>query len=160
MRRSVGNESNRWAERANIVLCQKDATLFPDKVSEYIYSNQWIPLTEKCTIQEKIRLGSLLDKMCGGGQISHINISAPFANEEQSWNLLNEIARKGVIYFAYNIKISVCKDNHGFIGDICPTCGNPKVDSYQRIVGYLVPSASYSKERKQEFHNRRWFILD
>jgi deoxyxylulose-5-phosphate synthase len=34
---------------------------------KFIYSNQWIPLSEQCTIQEKIRLSSILDKKCSGG---------------------------------------------------------------------------------------------
>ena len=148
------------AERANVILCNKDQELYSEKVNEFIYSNQWIPLTENCKLQEKIRLGSILDKECGGGQISHINIQAPFSNEQQSWELLNQISNAGVIYFAYNIKISVCENEHGFIGNICPTCGKEKVDSYQRIVGYLVASSSYSKERKKEFEERKWFKLD
>lgn len=148
------------AERANIILCKKDSSLYPGKIEEYIYSNQWIPLLENCSIQEKIKLGALLDKECGGGQISHINLQAPFANKDQAWNLLNKIAQAGVIYFAYNVKISVCEDGHGFFGDICPSCGKPMIDTFQRIVGYLVPSSSYSKERKEEFENRKWFILE
>lgn len=56
------------AERANVVLCEKDNILYPDHGDYYIYSNQWIPLVEKCTINEKIRLGASLDKECGGGR--------------------------------------------------------------------------------------------
>jgi len=148
------------AERANAVLCKKDHELYQDKVEEFIYSNQWIPLMEQCTIQEKIKLGALLDKKCGGGQISHINIQSQMTNFDQAWELLNTIAKSGVIYFAYNTKISVCENEHGFMGDICPNCGQPVIDTYQRIVGYLVPSSSYSKERKLEFDNRKWFLLE
>jgi ribonucleoside-triphosphate reductase len=148
------------AERANVVLCEKDNLLYPDSNTDFLYSNQWIPLMENCTINEKIRLGSILDKECGGGQISHINLQGRFANEEQSWHMLNEIAKAGVIYFAYNIKISVCESGHGFFGQTCPVCGKPIADTFSRIVGYLVPTNSYSKERKKEFDNRKWFILD
>jgi ribonucleoside-triphosphate reductase len=148
------------AERANSILCVKDNLLYPEVVKDFLYSNQWIPLMEDCTIQEKIRLGSILDKECGGGQIFHCNLQGKFANEEQAWDMLNHIAKSGVIYFAYNIKISVCEEGHGFYGDICPRCGKPVVDVFSRIVGYLVPTQSYSQERKQEFDKRRWLILD
>lgn len=149
------------AESANVKLCAKDNELYKDAIDEYfIYSNQWIPLVEKCTIQEKVKLGALLDKECGGGQISHINLQGSFATEEQSWDMLNYIAKEGVIYFAYNIKISVCEDEHGFFGDTCPTCGKEVADTYSRIVGFLTPTSSYSKERKQEFDNRKWFTLN
>jgi len=148
------------AERANVVLCQKDNALYDSKYKYFIYSNQWIPLMEKCTLNEKIRLGSILDKECGGGQISHINLSGDFASEQQAWDLLNYIAKSGVIYFAYNRKISVCKNEHAFISKLCPRCGDKPVDTYSRIVGFLVPTSSYSKERKQEFDERKWFNLN
>jgi len=156
------------AERCAVILCQKDQMLFPDLVNpdDYIYSNQWIPLTQRCTIQEKVRLGSILDKKCGGGQISHINIDAPFESpgskhgHDMAWKLLNYIAQQGVIYFAFNSKISVCKNNHGFYGDTCDKCGEPKADTYQRIVGFLTPSNSYSKERKKEFTSRTYYEIN
>lgn len=148
------------AERANVVLCQKDCELFPDKRQYFIYSNQWIPLMEKCTLNEKIKLGAKLDKECGGGQISHINLAGKFADEEQAWELLNLIAQKGVIYFAYNCKISVCPNEHAFFADMCPTCGEKTSDTYTRVVGFLVPVSAYSKERKMEFHERKWFNIN
>ncbi len=148
------------AERANSILCVKDNLLYPELVKDFLYSNQWIPLMEDCTIQEKIRLGSILDKECGGGQIFHCNLQGRFANEDQAWDMLNHIAKSGVIYFAYNIKISVCEDGHGFFDNICPRCGKSVVDVFSRIVGYLVPTQTYSEERKQEFDKRKWLILD
>lgn len=145
------------AERANVVLCNKDNELYHPEKEYFIYSNQWIPLMEKCTLNEKIKLGALLDKECGGGQISHINIQGDFASEEQAWGLLNYIASQGVIYFAYNKKISVCENEHAFFGETCPKCGKPKADTYCRVVGFLTPVSSWSKERKKEFDHRKWF---
>ena len=147
------------AERANVVLSSKDGLLYPQKEQYFIYSNQWIPLMEKCTLNEKIKLGAKLDKECGGGQISHINLAGKFASEEQAWDLLNHIAKSGVIYFAYNCKISVCKDEHAFFSKQCPKCGGEAVDTYSRVVGFLVPVSAYSRERKQEFEKRKWFSL-
>lgn len=148
------------AENANVKLCIKDNLLYSEQEQDFIYSNQWVPLQEKCTLNEKIKLGAILDKKCGGGQISHINVQGDFANEEQSWNLLNYIANKGVIYFAYNKAISVCEDEHAFFGDICPKCGKYVKDTFCRVVGFLTPISSYSKERKEEFKNRKWFDLN
>lgn len=150
------------AEQANIKLCAKDNKMYSNKDIEnfYIYSNQWIPLVEKCTIAEKVKVGSILDIKCGGGQISHINIQAPFANKEQAWSMLNYIAKSGIIYFAYNIKTSVCENEHGFFGSICPVCNLPVKDVYSRVVGYLSPVSSWSKERKKEFSERTWFDLN
>lgn len=146
------------AERCAIVLCVKDRTLFKPKTDTFIYSNQWIPLTEKCTLSEKLKLSSILDKKCGGGAIAHINISNNFPNTDAAWDMLNKIAQAGVIYFAFNTKINECKNHHGFVGtDICPNCGEPVFDTYQRIVGFLVPSRNYSKDRYKEFTARQWY---
>ena len=148
------------AERANSILCTKDNLLYPEFEQDFLYSNQWIPLMENSTIQEKIKLGAVLDKECGGGQILHVNLQGKFASEKQSWDMLNHLAKSGIIYFAYNVQISVCDEGHGFFGQICPTCGKSVQDVFSRIVGYLVPTQSYSKERKQEFDKRKWFLLD
>ena len=145
------------AERAAVNLCAKDNMLF-SKNDDFIYSNQWIPLTEKCTINEKIRTSAILDNKCSGGAIAHINIDSNFPNAEMAWNMLNHIASQGVIYFCYNTKINVCKNHHGFVGtEICPECGEEKSDTYQRVVGFLTPSNSYSKDRFKEFSARQWY---
>lgn len=138
------------------VICQADNLLF-EQNKYFIYSNQWIPLMEKCTIQEKCRLGSLFDKKCGGGCIAHIDIENRFPNEETAWEMLNYVAASGVIYFAFTTKISVCKDRHAFIGTkTCPVCGEPIADTYARVVGFYTPVSSYQKIRRNEFDKRKW----
>lgn len=145
------------AERAAVILCQKDNALFEIE-DRFIYSNQWIPLSTKCTIQEKLRLSAVLDEKCSGGSISHINLEANFPNNDVAWDMLNMIAQSGVIYFAFNTRINECVNHHGFVGsEHCPVCGEPVFDTYQRIVGYLVPTRSYSKERFREFTTRQWY---
>ena len=144
------------AENCAGVICQADNLLF-EQNKYFIYSNQWLPLMEKCTIQEKCRLGSLFDKKCGGGCIAHINIENRFPNEEAAWEMLNYVASQGVIYFAFTTKISVCKDRHAFISEPrCPVCGEPIADTYARVVGFYVPTSSYQNIRKKEFDKRRW----
>lgn len=146
------------AERAAVILCQKDNRLYRDHLDKFIYSNQWIPLTEKTTVQEKLRICSILDAKCSGGSIAHINLESNFPNTESAWETLNLIALEEVIYFAFNTRINVCKNNHGFIGTKhCPACGLPVNDTYQRIVGFITPASNYSTERFKEFSARKWF---
>ena len=138
------------AENCAGVICQADNLLF-EQNKYFIYSNQWIPLMEKC------RLGSLFDSKCGGGCIAHINIENRFANEESAWDMLNYVAAMNVIYFAFTTKISTCKNKHAFISEkTCPQCGEPIADTYARVVGFYVPVSSYQKIRKKEFDKRRW----
>lgn len=144
------------AENCAGVICQADNLLF-EQNKYFIYSNQWIPLMEKCTIQEKCRLGSILDQKCGGGCIAHIDIENRFPNEETAWDMLNYVASQGVIYFAFTTKISVCEDKHAFISEKkCPICGKPIADTYARVVGFYTPVSSYQKIRKKEFDKRKW----
>lgn len=143
------------------VICTADNLLF-EQDKYFIYSNQWVPLTEQCTIKEKCRLGNVLDQKCGGGCIAHIDIENRFATKDTAWEMLNYVASKGVIYFAFTTKINVCEDKHSFIGvQTCPICGKPVADQYARVVGFYTPVSSYQKIRKKEFNLRRWYnVLD
>lgn len=144
------------AENCAGVMCAADNLLY-EQNKYFIYSNQWIPLMEQTTIQEKCRLGSLFDARCGGGVICHVNQENRFPNEEAAWDMLNYVASQGVIYFAFNTKISVCENKHAFIGTTkCPKCGKPIADTYTRVVGFYTPVSSYQKIRKREFDKRRW----
>lgn len=149
------------AERAAAILMEKDKFFYPNETYELpLYGNQWIPLGIKTTLHEKIRLSAILDKACSGGSIAHINLDAPLEDFDTAWKLLNYVADQGVVYFAFCLRISTCKNNHGFYGNTCPYCGEPVVTTWQRIVGFLTPTDTYSSARKEEFAKRDWFELD
>ena len=145
-------------ERAAAVLMEKDKILYPEEKYELpLYGNQWIPLGVKCSINDKLKVSAALDKSANGGSIAHINLDSPIENFDTAWKLLNDVADSGVPYFSFCTKISSCENNHGFYGDICPICGKKAVKYYTRIVGFLVPTTSFSSERKDEFAKRLWF---
>ena len=138
------------------ILCKADNILY-EQDKYFIYSNQWIPLYENCTLQEKCRVSSLLDNKCSGGAIAHINIESRFANEEQAWNMLNFVAKNNVIYSAFTTKIFTCEDRHAFLGSkTCPICGKPISETFSRVVGFYTPISSYQKIRKKEWEQRKW----
>ena len=148
-------------ERAAYVLMQKDKCLFPKEKYELpLYGNQWIPLGVKTSIKNKVEISAILDKACSGGSICHVNCDSPFTSFDVAWDMLNYVADAGVDYFAFCTRISACSMNHGFYGTTCPTCGGPVETTYQRIVGFLVPEKTYSKERKAEFRLRDWFEIN
>ena len=70
--------------------------------------------------------------------------------------MVEYIAEQGVTYFAFNTKISACKNNHAFYGKVCPVCGNPVDTEYTRIVGFYTPIKTWSSERTDEYHLRKW----
>ena len=150
------------AEQAAVKMQAADKYLYPKEVVEDLplYGNQWIPLGIKATIAERTRICAAFDSYCNGGSIEHINVDAPFENFEQAWHMLNWVAEQGVTYFAFNGKISQCKNKHSFYGEICPKCGEPKDLEYTRIVGFYVPTITWSEQRKQEGLLREWMPVN
>lgn len=146
------------AENAAAKLMRKDKFFYPD-ANIYdlpLYGNQFMPLGIKSTLQERTRVQALFDSFCNGGSIQHANIDAPFKNYETARKMVEYIADQGVTYFAFNTKIQACEDNHAFYGTTCPVCGKPIATEYTRIVGFLVPIKSWSRERKAEYKMRKW----
>ena len=145
-------------ESAAAKLMKKDAFFYPEIVVRDLplYGNQFIPLGIQTTIQERVRVASAFDGFCNGGSILHVNIDGPFPTFETAWDMMNYISEQGVTYFAFNTKINACSNNHGFYGKICPDCGGEVAAQYTRIVGFLTPVRTYSKERKAEFALRNW----
>ena len=116
---------------------QADKLLFPEKVITDLplYGNQWIPLGIHASLKERIKICAAFDSYCNGGSILHANLDAPFATEEQAWDMLNYICGEGVTYFAFNGKMCTDDNGHLFYGNICPECGSPKTAEYTRTVG-------------------------
>ena len=145
-------------ETAAAKLMKKDKFFYPDSIiyDLPLYGNQFIPLGIKTTLQERIKIAAAFDSYCNGGSILHVNIESPFNSFDQAWDMTKYIADQGVTYFAYNTRIQACKHNHAFYGTECPVCGGPVVTEYTRVVGFYTPVRTYSRERKAEYHLRRW----
>lgn len=147
------------AETCAGVMCKADNLLYNNN-DFFIYSNQWIPLMEKCTIEEKCRVSSVLDILCSGGAIAHIDIENRFPTEESAWRMLNYLAEHKVIYSAFTTKINTCKHKHAFIGsEICPRCGEPVSEKYLRVVGFYTPLSSWQAVRRKEGNLRKWYTV-
>ena len=146
------------AETAAAKLMKKDLFFYPEETITDLplYGNQFIPLGIQTTLEERVKIGAAFDSYCNGGSILHVNLDAPIKDFNKMWRLVNYIADSGLTYFAFCVRISACKHNHGFYGNVCPECGCPVETTYQRIVGFLTPVKTYSKERKQEFYKREW----
>lgn len=145
-------------ENGAIKVAKKNSILYNS--TDYITGNQWIALKDKATIQARTRIAGILDSKCGGGCITHLQINAPFTSEEQAWKMLNYAAQQGVIYFAFNLMINTDINHHSFTTKVCPICGQTPSDTYQRVVGYLVPTQSWSEGRKKELTERDWMNLN
>lgn len=149
-------------EQAAVKLQTADKYLYPQKVVEDLplYGNQWIPLGIKATIAERTKICAAFDSYCSGGSIEHINVDAPFDSFDKAWYMLNWVAQQGVTYFAFNGKVSQCDNYHSFYGSKCPICGEPATAEYTRTVGFYTKTATWSKERREEYRLREWMPLN
>lgn len=145
-------------ESAAAKLMMKDKFFYPNSniYDLPLYGNQFIPLGIQTTLQERVRIASEFDRYCNGGSILHANIDSPFDSFDKAWKMVNYIADQGLVYFAFNTKIQACKNSHAFYGDICPECGNPVDSEFTRIVGFYTKTRTWSKERTNEYHMRKW----
>lgn len=145
-------------EQAAAKLMNKDKFFYPNaEIYDLpLYGNQFIPLGIKTTLKERIRIQAMFDGFCNGGSILHANIDAPFTDFDTAYKMTEYIADQGVTYFAYNIKIQACEENHAFYGTTCPICGKPIATEYTRVVGFFTPVKTWSKSRYDEYKMRKW----
>lgn len=124
------------AENSAVKLAQKDKLLGYQNQFE-MYSNQFIPLTTKADLLDRIKLQGMFDKEFSGGAICHINVENRIDNVEDLMKLIEECARKGVVYFAINYLLTRCENGHLTVGNrhVCSICGAPITDYLTRVVG-------------------------
>jgi ribonucleoside-triphosphate reductase (formate) len=88
--------------------------------------------------------------------ILHANLDTMFDSFDKAWYMLNWIASQDITYFAFNGKISQCKNYHSFYGDKCPICGEIPAHTYTRTVGFYTDIGGWSAPRKEEEKMREW----
>lgn len=143
-------------ESTSIKFAQADQKL--NKQNKYnLYSNQYIPLIAEADILDRIELQALFEKANSGGSILHLNVGEKIKSKEVMKKLIAYTLKKGVTYFAINYFFSECEDKHMnvSVGDRCVTCGKNIIEKYTRIVGFIVPISSWSKERREEGKERK-----
>jgi len=136
-----------------------------DQIMEYnndydIYSNQFIPLTTKADIVDRLELQGLFDSKMTGGAICHLNIEDKITSKSFMKNLIEEAIKLGVIYFAVNYNLQECKVGHMSVGKNkkCPICGEKISYNYSRVVGFLTRVDNWHYVRRTEdYPNRVWY---
>ena len=117
-----------------------------------MYSNQFIPLSKRCNIFDRVKLSGAYDSQCSGGSIMHITIDSKVSKETMKDFVISTLGA-GVKYFAFNYKINQCKDcSHIFVGEheICPECGSKELEKFTRVVGFLTKISQWSQTRQEE----------
>lgn len=139
------------AENTASKLALKDKILGYNNEYE-LYSNQFIPLSKRCNLLDRIKLSSVLDQKCSGGSIMHVTTDSKIDTKTMK-DLVLSIIESGVKYFAFNYEINQCKKcKKIFVGSIktCPDCKSEDIEKYMRVVGFLTKKSSWSDVRQQE----------
>lgn len=139
------------AENTANKLALKDRILGYNK--EYdLYSNQFIPLSKRCNLLDRIKLSAVLDQKCSGGSIMHVTVDNKMDLNTMK-DIVMSIIESGVKYFAFNYEINQCKEcSKIFVGKRkhCPECESENIERYMRVVGFLTKKSSWSDVRQAE----------
>lgn len=144
---SLGVKNYNW-DKADGYWVPEDKNLY----NSYIYDAH-----DSTSILDKIAMqGGSIAKSISGGQASHLNLEDNL-DKEQYTKLLEYAVKSGNNYITFNVPQTQC-DDCGFIAkhpfDVCPKCGSKSVTQWTRVIGYLRPIKTWSKERQIEGNNR------
>ena len=161
------------AEGTSYRMARIDKKIYPDiicanedecrKGAEPFYTNSsQLPVNYTDDIFEAMDLQDEIQAKYTGGTVLHI-----FAGEEVADpTVIRELVRKvcnvyKMPYFTFSPTFSVCP-SHGYItGNIpkCPACDSD-TEVYSRVVGYLRPIAQWNNGKKEEFKQRKSFVVE
>ena len=124
-----------------------------------LYNSYFYNAHDDTSVLDKFILhGKQTYQYTDGGSAAHINLNEHLS-KEQYLKLIDFAIQEGTSYFTFNIPNSKCEDcKHIVKAPIaeCPKCGSKNVTWYTRIIGYLRPISSFSKDRQIEAAKRTY----
>lgn len=147
------------AESLAVRLADLDRVLGYNNTYE-LYSNQYIPLTEKANIYDRFQIQGKIDENVTGGSILHINVDDEYPLSQKQFRGLIDIAKDtNTRYFAINYAYSRCENNHFSVGkkNKCPVCNHNIESSYTRVVGFITETNNWNPVRRQSDWPNRMF---
>nr|UVM96595.1 MAG: anaerobic ribonucleoside-triphosphate reductase [Bacteriophage sp.] len=124
---------------------------------ENLYNSYFYDAHDDTSVLDKFILhGRQTYQYTDGGSAAHINLE-DHLSKEQYLKLIDFAIVNGTNYFTFNIPNSKC-DDCGYITKHpiteCPKCHSNHITQYTRVIGYLRPTKSFSKDRQIEASKR------
>lgn len=124
---------------------------------ENLYNSYFYDAHDDTSVLDKFILhGRQTYQYTDGGSAAHINLE-DHLSKEQYLKLIDFAIVNGTNYFTFNIPNSKC-DDCGYITKHpiteCPKCHSNHITQYTRVIGYLRPIKSFSKDRQIEASKR------
>ena len=124
-----------------------------------LYNSYFYNAHDNTSVLDKFILhGRQTYQYTDGGSALHCNLDEHLS-KEQYLKLIDFAIQEGTNYFTFNIPNSKCEDcGHIVKAPItkCPKCNGENVTWYTRIIGYLRPITSFSKDRRIEAEKRTY----
>jgi ribonucleoside-triphosphate reductase len=154
------------AEGTSYRLAKKDKALYPDIITcgdkEPYYTNSTqLPVDFTDDIFTALDLQEELQCKYTGGTVLHGFIGESISDVDSCKALVRKIAYNYRIpYYTITPTFSICPE-HGYVSGehfTCPHCGG-ECEVYSRVVGYYRPVQCWNKGKRQEFSDRKEFVV-
>lgn len=145
------------AEKAHANYVRKYGEIEGLETHEFFTNSFHVPVWQEISAADKIRFEAPYHKLCLGGHISYVEISAEDAtNYDKIESLIRLMESEDMGYASINVPVDRCINcghDEPIEGDNCPACGSPNISRVRRITGYLV--GDMSKWNKGKFDEER-----
>lgn len=108
---------------------------------EYLTNSHHVPVWEKVSIYDKLKVEAPFCKYPTGGNITYVELEGTFVENTKAIESIIDYAFKelDIPYLAFNFPIDSCLDcgYQGEFNDTCPECGSNNIQQLRRVTGYL-----------------------
>lgn len=154
------------AEGTSYHLAKLDTERYPDIITAgenvpfYTNSTQ-LPVGFTDDIFDTLDLQDELQSLYTGGTVLHFYLGEEIKDVEAAKRLIKKIFTNYKLpYISLTPTFSVCND-HGYIAGEhfnCPECG-ADTEVWSRVVGYLRPVQNFNKGKREEYENRKKYVM-
>lgn len=120
---------------------------------EYLTNSHHVPVWEKISIYDKLKIESRFTKYPTGGCITYVELDTTFLENTKAVEDIIDYAFKecDIPYLAFNFPIDTCLDcgYQGEMNNECPQCGSNKIQHLARVTGYLSTDVSNFNDGKR-----------
>lgn len=132
---------------------------------EYLTNSHHVPVWEKISIYDKLRIESPFCKYPTGGCITYVELESTFVQNLKAVESIIDYAFKelDIPYLAFNFPIDSCLEcgYQGEFNDECPECGSKNIQQLRRVTGYLsMDYRNFNDGKKAEVGERVKHIAD
>ena len=108
---------------------------------DYLTNSHHVPVWEKVSIYDKLRIEAPFCKYPTGGCITYIELESTFMQNTKAVEDIIDYAFQelDIPYLAFNFPIDTCLDcgEQGELNGRCPRCGSTNIEELRRVTGYL-----------------------